>query len=133
MTNIVLLSLVLVTNSQHAIVGQANGKALLATQETVSQKISLGYLDHGKPVLIGDFLKVLSTLLTTNAVPIAMPAPPSSLPMPPTTNAPLVAVPNRGTNAYEVAYPGMNTNSPAYRHWLERKQRMRGTNGIPAK
>jgi hypothetical protein len=116
MTNIILLSLTLATNHQQAVVGQANGKALLADQETVAQTIQLGYVSHGKPISIGDFSRVLSTRLTTNAVLIAMPAPPTSMPIPPVTNAaPTIS----------------NTNSPGYKRRLEREQHTRSTTNAP--
>lgn len=116
MTNIILMSLVLVTNQQQAVVGGANGKALIATQEIVAQKLELGFMSHGKPVSIGEFSKVLSTRLTTNAVTIAMPAPPTSMLIPAVTNAPPVLV---------------DTNSIGYRRRMEREQRFK-TNTPPA-
>jgi hypothetical protein len=133
MTNIVLLSLTLVTNQQQAIVGQSGGKALLASQETVAQQIELGYLKRdSKPVSIGTFSKVISTRLVTNAVPIAMPAPPTSIPVPPVAPSPMPpAIPSR-TDAPRVS-SAVNTNAPGYKRRLEREARMRGTNTPTAK
>jgi len=102
------------TNSQQAIVGESNGKALVATQEIVAQRVELGYMHRGKPISIGDFSRVIGTpRLTTNAVPFAFtPRPPA-----PATNATVAVRPS--TNAPAT----VNTNSPAYQRRLEREQR----------
>jgi len=95
-TNLVILSVSLVTNSQQAIVGESNGKALLASQETVIQRT----------ITLEDI--VLKSAVTTNFVGFAFPPRPAT----PPTN---VATTNKP--------PTLNTNSPAYRYRLEHEQR----------
>jgi len=108
MTNTFVLCVSLLTNSQQAVIGQTNGRALVVSQDTVVQRT----------VTVEDIL--LSSRAVTNLVPIAIAAP-----------APLVQVPNTGTNQYDVVHSGTPTNSPAYRRW-QREQRIHGTNA-PAK
>jgi hypothetical protein len=122
MTNLIILSIVLTTNSQQAIVGESNGKALVATQEIVAQRVELGYMQRGKPISIGDFSRVIGTpRLITNAVPFAFtPRPPA-----PATNATVAVRPS--TNAPAT----INTNSPGYQRRLEREQRMRPATNAP--
>jgi len=122
MTNLIILSIVLTTNSQQAIVGESNGKALVATQEIIAQRVELGYMHRGKPISIGDFSRVIGTpRLTTNAVPFAF----TPRPAVPTNASPIR--PQVATNAP----PQPNTNSPAYQRRLEREQRMRPTTNAP--
>ncbi len=111
-TNLVILSVSLLTNQQQAIVGESQGKALIASQETVVQRT----------ITLEDV--VLSSRVSTNAVGFAFPqskAPPT---MPP-------AIPSQ-TNAPNLQ--ASNTNSPAFKRRLEREQRMKpSTNTPPAK
>jgi hypothetical protein len=82
----------------------------------------LGYMHRGKPVSIGDFSRVIGTpRLITNAVPFAFtPRPPA-----PAANATVAVRPSTNSPAIR------DTNSPAYRHRLEREQRMRPTTNAP--
>jgi hypothetical protein len=105
-TNIVILATSLITNSQQAIVGEANGKALIASQETVIQRT----------ITLEDV--VLRSAVTTNFVGFAFPPRPTITP----NNA--VATTNKP--------PPINTNSPAFKRRLEREQRMKpSTNALP--
>jgi len=80
MTNIFILSLSLMTNSQQAVIGQTNGKALIAAQETVVRRT----------VTVEDVL--VSSRTTTNAVAIAFAPPVANIstnpPRPINTNSP---------------------------------------------
>lgn len=113
MTNLIILSISLATNQQQAIVGEANGKALIASQETVVQKVDLGYIKGGRPISIGEFSRIIGTpRLTTNAVAFAFaPRPAATTPEVAPTNNP-VARP-QPTPRTE------NTNSPAFRRKQE--------------
>ena len=104
-TNLVILATSLITNSQQAIVGEANGKALLASQETVIQRT----------ITLEDV--VLRNAVTTNFVGFAFPPRPATPPTNPvaTTNKP----------------PTINTNSPAFKRKLEREQRMKPNTNAP--
>jgi hypothetical protein len=139
MTNIILLSLTLVTNQQQAIVGQSAGKAHLATQEVISQRAELGYVVDGKTIPLGALLSVVGTSISTNLIPIVMQpgfgVPPSGgrageaatgvkVPSAPSPSAILPA--KAGT-------PNLNTNSPGFKRRMEREARMRGTNAPASK
>jgi len=104
-TNLVILATTLITNSQQAIVGEANGKALLASQETIIQRT----------ITLEDV--VLRSTMTTNFVGFAFPARPATAP----TN--VVATTNKP--------PTVNTNSPAFKRRLEREQRMKPNTNAP--
>jgi len=104
-TNLVILSVSLVTNSQQAIVGESNGRAMLASQETVIQRT----------ITLEDVM--LKSAITTNLVGFALPPRPAATP----TN--VMATTNKP--------PSGNTNSPAFKRRLEREQRMKSTNAPP--
>ena len=104
-TNLVILSVSLVTNSQQAIVGESNGRALLASQETVIQRT----------ITLEDVM--LKSAITTNLVGFALP------PRPATTPTNVVANTNKP--------PTLNTNSPAFKRRLEREQRMKPNTNAP--
>lgn len=104
-TNIVVLSVVLVTNLQQAIVGESQGKALIASQETVVQRtISLEDI-------------VLRSTVTTNAVGFAFAKPPPTVTVESPTN-----VVTLSTN---------DVRAPAFKRRLEREQRMRPSTNAP--
>jgi len=105
-TNIVILATSLITNSQQAIVGESNGRAMLASQETVIQRT----------ITLEDI--VLRSAVTTNLVGFAFPPRPAT-PLP--TN--VVASTNRPTSG--------NTNTPAFKRRLEREQRMKPSTNAP--
>ena len=104
-TNLVILSVSLVTNSQQAIVGESNGRAMLASQETVIQRT----------ITLEDVM--LRSAITTNLVGFALPPRPAATP----TN--VVANTNKP--------PTLNTNSPAFKRRLEREQRMKPSTNAP--
>jgi len=104
-TNIVILATSLITNSQQAIVGESNGKAVIASQETVIQRT----------ITLEDV--VLRSAVTSNFVGFAFPPRPALSP----TNA--VATTNKP--------PAINTNSPAFKRRLEREQRMKPSTNAP--
>ena len=104
-TNIVILATSLITNNQQAIVGESNGKALIASQETVVQRT----------ITLEDV--VLRSAVTTNFVGFAFQPRPASAP----TN--VVATTNKP--------PAINTNSPAFKRRLEREQRMKPNTNAP--
>jgi len=114
MTNLIILSISLVTNQQQAVVGESNGKALIASQETVVQKVDLGYVKGGRPISIGEFSRIIGTpRLTTNAVAFAFAPRPTTAPeVAPTNNHP-VARPQPAVR------PAENTNSPSFRRKQE--------------
>jgi len=125
LTNVIILSSSLISTNQQAIVGESNGRALIATQEMMIQQVELGYMKGGKPISIGSFSRIVgSPRLTTNAVPFAFTPRPSSI-VNPTNAAP--ALPQVATNA--PTRP--NTNSPAFQRRLEREQRMRPSTNAP--
>jgi len=121
-TNLVILSVSLVTNSQQAIVGESNGKALLASQETVIQRT----------ITLEDV--VLRSAVTTNFVGFAFPPRPAATPP---SNLPTDALNNPRRNGYGVASntnvppAAINTNSPAFKRRLEREQRMKPSTNAP--
>ena len=104
-TNLVILSVSLVTNSQQAIVGESNGRAMLASQETVIQRT----------ITLEDVM--LKSAITTNLVGFALPPRPAATP----TN--VVANTNKP--------PTLNTNSPAFKRRIEREQRMKPSTNAP--
>jgi len=104
-TNLVILSVSLVTNSQQAIVGESNGRAMLASQETVIQRT----------ITLEDVM--LRSAITTNLVGFALPPRPAATP----TN--VVANTNKP--------PTLNTNSPAFKRRIEREQRMKPSTNAP--
>lgn len=108
-TNLVILSSVLLTNSQQAIIGEAGGKALVASQETIVQRT----------ITLEDI--VLSSRVSTNAIGFAFQRPPESstvqaLPSPPSHLAPTnLPSEHLKTDAIQV----LNTNSPAYKRRMK--------------
>jgi hypothetical protein len=111
MTNVIILSLTLVTNLQQAIVGESQGKALVASQETVIRRT----------ITLEDV--VLTSTVTTNAIGFAFPKPAPAAPFHPPgplTNKPAI---NTDSPIY--------TNSPAYKRRLEREQRLRPATNAP--
>jgi hypothetical protein len=108
MTNLIILSISLVTNQQQAVVGESNGKALIASQETVVQKVDLGYLKGGRPISIGEFSRIIGTpRLTTNAVAFAF--------APRSATTPEVAPTNKpAAHPQPITHPE-NTNSPFFK------------------
>jgi len=113
MTNLIILSISLVTNSQQAVVGESNGKALIASQETVVQKVDLGYVKGGRPISIGEFSRIIGTpRLTTNAVAFAFTPRPAATPEVAPTNNPIARQqpPVRSSE---------NTNSPSFKRKQE--------------
>ncbi len=115
LTNLVVLSIALVTNSQQAIIGEANGKALVASQETIVQRT----------ITLEDV--VLRSTVSTNVIGFAFPRV-----QPPTTQT---LVPTNLTMSPELSKTvrdlQRDTNSPAYKHRLEREQRMKPQTNAP--
>jgi hypothetical protein len=108
-TNLVTLSITLLTNSQQAIVGEANGKALVAVQDTVIRRT----------ITLEDV--VLTSTVTTNAIGFAFPQRPAVL----STNAPVTVAPP------STIPTNIMTNSSAHKRRLEREQRMRSLTNAP--
>jgi hypothetical protein len=101
MTNTFILCVSLLTNSQQAVVGQTNGRALVVYQDTVVQRT----------VTVEDVL--LSERTVTNAVPIAIAAP--------ATNSQPQSLQER----YPTQSLDARTNSPAFKRRMEREARMK--------
>jgi hypothetical protein len=126
-TNLVTLSITLLTNSQQAIVGEANGKALVASQETVIQRT----------ITLEDV--VLRSALTTNFVGFAFPPRPTTPPERILSRASEEAVLRGPPMEREVPLNlgntntprTINTNSPAFKRRLEREQRLRPSTNAP--
>jgi len=112
MTNLIIFSISLVTNSQQAVVGESNGKALIASQETVVQKVDLGYVKGGRPISIGEFSRIIGTpRLTTNAVAFAF--------APRSATTPEVAPTNKPAAHPQPITRPENTNSPFFKRKQE--------------
>jgi hypothetical protein len=113
MTNLIILSISLVTNQQQAVVGESNGKALIASQETIVQRVDLGYMKGARPISIGEFSRIIGQpRLTTNAIAFAFPPKPVATEI---QNAPT----NKPLASPQPPARTENTNSPAFKRKQE--------------
>jgi len=127
-TNVIVLATSIISTNQQAIVGESNGRALIATQEMMIQQVELGYMKRGKPVSIGSFSRIVgSPRLTTNAVPFAFTPRPGTPETVPTNNPAIRPSPQ------PVAPLLQNTNSPAFRHRQEFLKRQTNAPPVPTK
>lgn len=135
MTNLIVLSYVLVTNPvQQAIIGQTNGQAIVVNQEYVEAVTEVGFKSKKGFVPVGESRKVQSVKTWTNLARVAIPP---SVPAPamPSTNAmprgQLMRLQRERERTNTVSKPA--TNAPTRAQLLRQQREFARTNTAKAK